>query len=129
MNDLPPPGPAAISDADRMRIIVGVLVCMLLAALDQTIVAQVIPAIGAALGHSSYISWIISAYFLAATATTPLYGKIADIRGRRPTLFVAVAIFVVGSVICALATSMGMLIFGRAVQGLGGGGGWHWPRP
>ena len=122
MNELPPPGPAAISDADRMRIIVGVLVCMLLAALDQTIVAPVIPAIGAALGHSSYISWIISAYFLAATATTPLYGKIADIRGRRPTLFAAVAIFVVGSVICALATSMGMLIFGRAVQGLGGGG-------
>jgi MFS family permease len=68
------------------------------------------------------ISWIISAYFLTATATTPLYGKVADIYGRRPTLFTAIGIFVAGSVICALATTMPMLILGRAVQGLGGGG-------
>jgi EmrB/QacA subfamily drug resistance transporter len=122
MNDTHPPAAAPISDADRMRIIVGVLICMLLAALDQTIVAPVIPAMGAALGQANYISWIVSAYFLTATATTPLYGKIADIHGRRPTLFAAVGIFVLGSVICALATSMGMLILGRAVQGLGGGG-------
>jgi EmrB/QacA subfamily drug resistance transporter len=122
MNDTPQPASAPISDADRLRIIVGVLICMLLAALDQTIVAPVIPAMGAALGHASYISWIVAAYFLTATATTPLYGKIADIHGRRPTLFGAVGIFVAGSVICALATSMGVLILGRAVQGLGGGG-------
>jgi EmrB/QacA subfamily drug resistance transporter len=122
MFDTPKPATAPISDADRMRIIVGVLICMLLAALDQTIVAPVIPAIGAALGHATYISWIVSAYFLTATATTPLYGKIADIHGRRPTLCAAVAIFVAGSIMCALATSMGMLILGRAVQGLGGGG-------
>ena len=122
MNTIPKPASAALSDADRLRIIVGVLICMLLAALDQTIVAPVIPAMGAALGHSNYISWIVSAYFLAATATTPLYGKIADIHGRRPTLFAAVAIFVAGSVVCALATTMGVLVLGRAVQGLGGGG-------
>ena len=130
MNDMTPPGSApartpalpAISDADRFRIIIGVLIAMLLAALDQTIVAPAIPAIGAALGGSNYISWIVSAYFLTATATTPLYGKIADIHGRRPTLFAAIAIFVAGSVICALAPTMWMLILGRAVQGLGGGG-------
>ena len=116
------PAPETISDADRVRIISGVLICMLLAALDQTIVAPVIPAIGSAVGNSDYISWIVSAYFLTATATTPLYGKVADIYGRRPTLFAAVAVFVVGSIICALATTMWVLIIGRAVQGLGGGG-------
>ena len=122
MNDSPLPMPATVPDADRMRIVTGVLICMLLAALDQTIVAPVIPTMGATLGNASYISWIVSAYFLTATATTPLYGKISDIYGRRPTLFTAVGIFVLGSVICALAGSMWTLIAGRAVQGLGGGG-------
>lgn len=122
MNDISRPATSELTDADRVRIIVGVLTCMLLAALDQTIVAPVIPAIGAALGQSDYISWIMSAYFLAATATTPLYGKIADINGRRPVLLAALSIFVVGSVICAAAGNMMMLIVGRAVQGLGGGG-------
>lgn len=126
MNDMSPvaaaPAPPAVTDAERLRIIIGVLMAMLLAALDQTIVAPAIPAIGAALGDSQFLSWIVSAYFLTATATTPLYGKIADIHGRRPTLFTAIAIFVVGSIICALAPNMWTLIFGRAVQGLGGGG-------
>ncbi len=116
-----PPSPT-VSDADRLRIIIGVLTCMLLAVLDQTIVGPAIPAISDGLGGSSYISWIVSAYFLTATATTPLYGKIADIYGRRPTLFTAMAIFVLGSVICGLSSSLPMLIAGRAVQGLGGGG-------
>ena len=124
MKDLAPNAATApaISEADRFRIIIGVLLAMLLAALDQTIVAPAIPAMGAALGGSHYISWIVSAYFLTATATTPLYGKVADIYGRRPVLFAAIAIFVVGSVICALAPNMWTLILGRAVQGLGGGG-------
>ena len=116
------PAPTVISDADRTRVIVGVLIAMFMAALDQTIVAPVIPTLGAALGGADYISWIVSAYFLTATATTPLYGKLADIHGRRPTLLVAIAIFVAGSILCALATSMPWLIAGRAVQGLGGGG-------
>ena len=123
MNDMSSPSPpVAVSDADRLRIIIGVLIAMLLAALDQTIVAPAIPTMGASLGGSQYLSWIVSAYFLTATATTPLYGKIADIYGRRPTLFVAIAIFVAGSVVCALAPNMVTLILGRAVQGLGGGG-------
>jgi EmrB/QacA subfamily drug resistance transporter len=115
-------GQTTLADADKFRIIAGVLVAMFMAALDQTIVAPVIPTLGAALGGTDYISWIISAYFLTATATTPLYGKIADIHGRRPTLMVAIAIFVLGSVMCALAHSMGAMIAGRAIQGLGGGG-------
>ncbi len=114
--------PDTVTPADRMRIIVGVLLAMFMAALDQTIVAPVIPTLGAALGDTEYISWIISAYFLTATATTPLYGKFADIYGRRPTLMMAIAIFVIGSIICALSHSMVWMIAGRAVQGLGGGG-------
>jgi EmrB/QacA subfamily drug resistance transporter len=118
---LSPPSPT-VSAADRNRIVIGVLVCMLLAALDQTIVAPAIPAMGVTLGGSDYISWIVSAYFLTATATTPLYGKIADIHGRRPTLYTALAIFVGGSIMCALAPQMWVLILGRAIQGIGGGG-------
>jgi EmrB/QacA subfamily drug resistance transporter len=123
MTAISPAAPSqTVSESDRFRIIIGVLLAMLLAALDQTIVAPAIPAMGAALGSSNFISWIVSAYFLTATATTPLYGKVADIYGRRPTLFVAIGIFVAGSVICALAPNMWTLILGRAVQGLGGGG-------
>ena len=122
MNDVPPPPAPAVSETDRFRIIIGVLIAMLLAALDQTIVAPAIPTMGRALGGTHYLSWIVSAYFLTATATTPLYGKIADIHGRRLTLFSAIVVFVLGSIICALATNMPMLIIGRAVQGLGGGG-------
>lgn len=122
MNEMPSSPPLAVSGADRTRIVIGVLVCMLLAALDQTIVAPAIPVMGVSLGGSDYISWIVSAYFLTATATTALYGKIADIRGRRPTLYTSLAIFLVGSVTCALAPQMWVLILGRAIQGIGGGG-------
>ncbi len=105
-----------------MRIVVGVLLVMMLAALDQTVVAPALPSIGVSLGDVQYLTWIISVYFLAATAVTPLYGKLADIRGRREVLLAAVAIFTIGSIACALAPTMFWLIVGRAVQGLGGGG-------
>ena len=111
-----------MSHAERTRIVVAVLLVMMLAALDQTIVSPALPTIGAGLGDATYLSWIISAYFLTATAVTPLYGKIADIKGRRPVLLAAVAIFVLGSIACALAPTMLALILGRALQGLGGGG-------
>ena len=79
---------------------------MFLAALDQTIVAPALPTIGAALGNPEFLSWVISAYLLTSTATTPLYGKVSDIYGRRPTLYTAMAIFLVGSIGCALSPSM-----------------------
>lgn len=116
------PPAAPLAETDRIRIIVGVLLAMLLAALDQTIVAPAIPTIGAELGDAGFLSWIVSAYFLTATAVTPLYGKLSDIHGRRRTLFLAISIFLAGSVVCALAASLPMLIAGRAIQGLGGGG-------
>jgi MFS family permease len=114
--------PATLTHAERMPIIVGALVTLLLAAIDQTIVAPALPTIGRDLGHPEWLSWVVSAYFLTSTAVTPLYGKLADLEGRRPTLYSAVALFTVGSVVCATAPNMAVLILGRALQGLGGGG-------
>lgn len=111
-----------LDPAARRDIIVGVLLAMFLAALDQTIVSPALPTIASSLGNAEYLSWIVSAYLLTATAVTPLYGKLADIKGRRPVIFGAIAIFVAGSIISALAPSMLILIIGRAIQGIGGGG-------
>ncbi|MBV5266056.1 MDR family MFS transporter [Pinisolibacter aquiterrae] len=113
---------ALLAESERLAVVVGALMVLLLAALDQTIVSPALPTIGAALGDVDWLAWVVSAYFLTSTAVTPLYGKLADLQGRRPTLYGAVAIFTLGSVICALAPSMPILILGRAVQGLGGGG-------
>src|SRR5215471_835591 len=117
----PSPG-QTIDPAARREIIVGVLLAMFLAALDQTIVAPALPTIGSSLGNAEYLSWIVTAYLLTATAVTPLYGKLADIRGRRPVIFGAIGIFVAGSIISASARSMLVLVIGRAIQGVGGGG-------
>lgn len=113
---------SSLDDRLRVRIIVGVLIAMLLAALDQTIVTPAIATMGQSLGGQSYLFWIVSAYFLTATAVTPLYGKLADVHGRRPVLLVGIAIFVAGSIAAALAPSMLWLVIARAVQGIGGGG-------
>src|SRR5215468_4290318 len=108
-------------DAAR-RIVVGVLLTMLLAALDPVIVATALPTIAASLGDIDNMSWVVTANLLCATAVTPLYGKLSDVRGRRAMLLIAIGVYAVGSLACALAPSMLALIFGRAVQGLGGGG-------
>jgi EmrB/QacA subfamily drug resistance transporter len=100
----------------------GVLLTMLLGAMDQTIVAPALPTMGRELGNFEYLPWVVTAYLVSATAVTPLYGKLSDIHGRRTILLVAVAIFLVGSVFCALASNLPLLILGRFVQGLGGGG-------
>ncbi len=106
----------------RREIVIGVMVAMMLAALDQTIVAPALPTIGASLGDADFLSWIISVYLLTGTAVTPLYGKLSDIHGRRRIMSLALGVFTAGSIICALAPSMPVIIIGRAVQGLGGGG-------
>jgi MFS family permease len=111
-----------ISEREKNAIIGGVLLSMLLAALDQAIVAPALPTIGGALGHAEYLPWIVTAYLLTATAVAPLYGKISDIHGRRPTIYAAILIFLAGSVVSALSVNMFMLIVGRAIQGIGGGG-------
>ena len=115
-------GPAPLDHAAIRSIIIGILLAMMLAALDQTIVATVLPTIGQELGDVEHLSWVVSAYLLASTAVTPLYGKLSDIHGRRITLLVSIGVFIVGSVVCALAPTMLALILARALQGLGGGG-------
>lgn len=115
-------GPAPLDHAAIRSIIIGIMLAMLLAALDQTIVATALPTIGRELGDVEHLPWVVSAYLLAATAVTPLYGKFSDIHGRRVTLLVSISVFIVGSVACAAAPTMLVLILARALQGLGGGG-------
>src|SRR6478735_4037886 len=97
---------SAPSESEKNIIIAGVLLSMLLAALDQTIVAPAMPTIGRALGHADYLPWVVTGYLLTATAMAPLYGKISDIYGRRPTIFAAVLIFLAGSLVSAIAPNM-----------------------
>jgi EmrB/QacA subfamily drug resistance transporter len=95
---------------------------MLLAALDQTIVATALPTIVGDLGGASHLSWIVTAYLLASTASTPLWGKLGDMYGRKRFFQAAIVIFLVGSALAGLSRSMGELIAFRALQGIGGGG-------
>jgi len=114
--------PARLDHATIRRILLGLMLSMFLSALDQTIVATALATIGRAYSDVESLAWIVTAYLLAATAVTPLYGKLSDIHGRRPVLLGGIAIFVAGSVACALAPSMPALIAARALQGIGGGG-------
>ena len=100
----------------------GTVLGMFLGALDQTVVATSLPAMVGELHGMEHMAWTVSAYLLTSTASTPIYGKLSDIYGRSALFRTAIAIFLVGSVGCALAHSMGQLIAGRTVQGLGAGG-------
>jgi len=113
---------APLSHADIRTIIFGIMLAMFLAALDQTIVATAMPTIGRELGDVTHLPWVVTAYLLASTAVTPLYGKLADIHGRRVVLLSGIVVFVVGSIACAIAPSLWLLVVARFVQGLGGGG-------
>jgi MFS transporter len=95
---------------------------MFLAALDQTIVATALPTIVGDLGGLEHLSWVVTAYLLAQTAVTPLYGKLGDLYGCKRVLQIGVSIFLLDSALCRLSESMGELIAFRAVQGLGGRG-------
>jgi EmrB/QacA subfamily drug resistance transporter len=107
----------------RILIIIGALMCgMLLAALDQTIVSTALPTIVGDLKGGSHIAWVVTAYLLATTVSTPLWGKLGDQYGRKVFFQAAIVIFLIGSVLSGLSTSMFMLIAFRAVQGLGSGG-------
>jgi EmrB/QacA subfamily drug resistance transporter len=100
----------------------GLLLVMLLAALDSTIVATALPTIVGEMGGIGHLSWVVTAYLLAQTVVTPLYGKLGDLYGRKRVLQSAVVIFLVGSALCGMARSLEALIAFRALQGLGGGG-------
>ncbi len=112
----------ALTHPEIRTIVLGIMLAMFLGALDQTIVATALPTIGRHFGNINDLSWVVTAYLLTGTAVTPLYGKLADIHGRRILMLAAIGIFVVGSVGCALAPGMTELVLARAFQGLGGGG-------
>ncbi len=112
-----------VSSASSRRVVfAGLLLVMLMAALDQTIVATALPTIVGDLGGLSHISWVVTAYLLAQTAVTPLYGKLGDMFGRKIVLQVGLVVFLIGSALCGLSQSLDELIAFRALQGLGGGG-------
>src|ERR1700731_4944717 len=121
----------AIADATKVKrlthretllIVLGMLLPIFMGSLDQTSLASALPTIGGDLGNAHELPWLITAYLLSSTAIIPLYGKIADIHGRAFALHIAIALHLAGSLLCALAPSMLVLILGRALQGIGGGG-------
>uniref|UniRef100_UPI0011095DAE MFS transporter n=1 Tax=Poseidonocella sp. HB161398 TaxID=2320855 RepID=UPI0011095DAE len=108
--------------AHLRRVFAGLLVAMALAALDQSIVNTALPRMASDLGGLSHLSWVVTAFMLANTVSTPIYGKMSDMFGRRPFLLGAVALFLIMSMLCGLAQTMGQLIAFRFVQGIGAGG-------
>ncbi len=113
---------SAFRHSDAMRVIAGVILCILLAALDQTVVIPALPAIASDFGTYEQLSWVIAAYLLTSTISTPIYGKLSDTYGRRRLLLTCISIFIATSILCALAQTLPQLIWFRALQGLGGGG-------
>ena len=108
---------AAATRAAFRQVFPGVMVAMFVASVDQTILATTLPAIGAAFGDFADVSWVVIAYLLAATVTAPIHGYLGDRFGRRNMLAIALGVFVVASVGCALAPSLVVLIAMRGVQG------------
>src|SRR6201998_4409003 len=113
---------ALISPQRRNFVFLAIMLGMLMAALDQTIVATALPTIVADLGDAGHQSWVVTSYLLASTVVTALVGKLGDLFGRKRVFQAAVVFFVVGSVSCGLDQSMAMLVGSRALQGIGGGG-------
>jgi EmrB/QacA subfamily drug resistance transporter len=113
------------TDADEQKlwlVLAGMMLALVLAALDQNIVATALPRIVSDLGGLAHLSWVVTAFLVASTMTTPLYGKLSDTFGRKPAFFVSITIFLAGSALCGLSRTMTELIVFRAVQGLGAGG-------
>ena len=112
-----------VSDHRRLLLAFsGLLVAMFIGALDQTIMASALPTVAGDLGGLSLLPWIVTAYVLAAAASTPVWGKVSDLYGRRNLLRAAIVVFVFGSVLSGIAHSIGQLIAFRALQGMGAGG-------
>ena len=108
---------------NRLRLItLGILLSIFLASVEGTIVSTAMPTIVSQLGGLSIYSWVFAMYMLTSTTTVPIYGKLSDVFGRKQVFLVAMVLFLAGSVLCGLATSMEQLIFFRAVQGIGAGG-------
>src|SRR5689334_15953360 len=116
-----PPAEVEVAAPKRNLIFSAVLLGMLLAALDQTIVATALPTVVADLGGAGHQSWVVTSYLLASTIATAIVGKLGDLFGRKAVFCASVLFFLLGSVLCGLAGSMTMLVAARALQGIGGG--------
>jgi len=116
----PPPDKAARSAF--FRVFPYIILPMFLAQIDQTIVATALPMIAGELGQVDRVSWVVICYLIAVTVAAPVYGRLGDLVGRRRLVFVGLVILMAGSLVCWLSTSMEMLMVGRVIQGLGGGG-------
>ncbi|MGH2821376.1 MAG: MDR family MFS transporter [Actinomycetota bacterium] len=114
--------PSQLSHRQILVVFTGLMLGMLLAALDQTIVSTALPTIVGELGGLDHLSWVVTAYLLTSTAATPLFGKISDLHGRRRLFQTAIVTFLVGSVLAGFSQNMAQLIAFRALQGVGGGG-------
>ena len=122
MNNLPSTQVSEPAQKNLVLVIGALMMVLLLAALDQTIVSTALPKIASEFNGLGQLSWVVTAYLLTSAVTTPLYGKISDLFGRKKVLMVAISVFLVGSVLAGLAQSMLQLILFRGVQGLGAGG-------
>ena len=118
--ELPEPQPA--SEREVRTVFAGLMLALALASLDQNIVGVALPQIVSDLGGLSHLSWVVTAFLVTSTATTPLYGKLSDMHGRKPLFIVAIVIFLIGSSLCGLSRSMLQLVIFRGIQGLGAGG-------
>ncbi len=116
------PLPPNVLAANRRTVLAGALLAMMLAALDSSIVNTALPRMVADLGGLAHLSWVVTAFMLSSTITTPLYGKLSDTYGRRAMFAVSISIFLLGSVLCGAARGMDALIAFRGIQGLGAGG-------
>ncbi len=116
------PAAGEFTHREVLVVLSGVMLVIFLVFLDQTIVATALPSIAADLKGNAALSWVVAGYLLASTAVTPIYGKLSDYYGRRALLQAALVLFVVASILCAMATSMPMLVIFRILQGIGGGG-------
>jgi EmrB/QacA subfamily drug resistance transporter len=116
-------GPTHTADQRSIWVIFsGLMLALLIASLDQTVVATALPTIVSDLGGLSQLSWVVTGYLLASTVSTPLWGKLGDLYGRKRLFQAAIVIFLVGSALCGLSQNMAELILFRSLQGLGGGG-------
>jgi len=111
-----------ITPREVKTVFAGLMLALTLASLDQNIVGIALPQIVSDLGGLSHLSWVVTAFLVTSTATTPLYGKLSDMYGRKPLFIVAILIFLVGSCLCGLSRTMTELVVFRAIQGLGAGG-------
>ncbi|HTE75412.1 MAG TPA: MFS transporter, partial [Xanthobacteraceae bacterium] len=112
-----PADPLALSHREKRLIAISMMLPVFLGSVDQSVLASALPTIGRDLGQVHNLPWLITAFLIASTALTPLYGKFADIHGRRAAMLIGLVVYMVGSLLCAASPNMLTLIGGRVVQG------------